>query len=188
MKDLSLHLMDLLQNSIAAGANLIEVVISANRKKDILLLRIDDNGKGMDPKLAARIDDPFVTTRNTRKIGLGIPMLKASANLAEGTLRINSIPGKGTTVEATFKISHIDRLPLGDIAQTIVNTLAAYPEVDLVLKLENGRDLFIMKTSEIKERLGEVPVSEFSVLFWLKDFINEGVKTIFGGVLDEIIG
>lgn len=188
MKDLSLHLLDILQNSISAGASIIEVVLAADIKTGFLLIRITDNGKGMDPQLAAQVDNPFITTRKTRKIGLGIPLLKASANLAGGNLQISSAAGEGTTVEATFRIVHIDRLPLGDIASTITNTIAAYPKIDILLKIDNEKDTFLMDTRQIKAKLREVPITEFDVLEWLKDFINEGVKITFGGVLNEITG
>ncbi len=188
MKDLSLHLMDLLQNSIVAGADLIEITIAASARQDLLVIRIVDNGCGMEPELAERVDNPFVTTRDTRKVGLGIPLFKASANLAGGDLKIDSKPGRGTTVEATFRISHIDRLPLGDIAETITSMIAAHPEADMLIKLDNEKESFVLDTAGIKATLGEVPVTEYEVLCWLKDYLNEGVKKIFGGVLNEIAG
>lgn len=188
MRDLSLHLIDIVQNSITAKAARIKIVISANKDNDELLMRIEDNGMGMDKELASRVSDPFVTTRTTRKVGLGIPLLKASAELAEGGLALSSEIGKGTTIEAWFKISSIDRIPLGDIAETVSDTIMANPNIELELILESGNGSFVFDTLNIKERLGGVPITEFEVIAWIKEYIKEGATNIFGGVLDEVIG
>ncbi len=186
MRDLSLHLLDIIQNSITAKATAIFVLISADRKKDRLLIRIQDNGIGMNEFLRLKVTDPFVTTRTTRKVGLGIPLLKASAKLAGGDLTVDSEEGKGTTITVDFQISNIDRLPLGDISETMVSLIASEPEIRFVIELENGIHCIRLDTLEVKEKLGEVPITEYQVLMWIRDFIGEGVKKIFGGVLHEI--
>ncbi|MCX7748720.1 MAG: ATP-binding protein [Clostridia bacterium] len=178
--------MDILQNSIAAYATRISTEIRVDEGMDEMVIVVSDNGIGMDPEFLAVVTDPFMTSRETRKVGLGISLFKASSERAEGTLTIESIKGEGTRLAASFKVSHIDRLPLGDIAQTIVATILSKPEIDLELLFCNKRDQFRLELGEIREKLGEVLITEYAVLNWIKDFINDGIKSIFGGVLNEI--
>ncbi|MGI6777638.1 MAG: ATP-binding protein [Acetivibrionales bacterium] len=187
MRDLSLHLMDILQNSISAGADTVLIRIEADKSADQLLIIIDDNGTGIDRCLLDKVTDPFMTSRTTRKIGLGIPLFKASANKAGGELEIESVKGKGTTIKAVFKISHIDRLPLGDLAETVVTLIGGRPDIRFKIELYNMKENFRIDTLEIEDRLQDVPISNYEVLMWIKEYINEGVKIIFGGVLDEIL-
>lgn len=184
LRDLSLHLMDLLQNSITAGAGRIEAGFQAEDGK--LVMSVRDNGCGMDRELLERVMDPFTTTRSTRKVGLGIPLLKAAAERASGGLRIDSRKGEGTTVTASFDICNIDRPPLGDIAETVTGVILANPEINLKLRFEKDGEAFELDTEEIKERLGEVPIMEYEVLAWIGEYVKEGITAIFGGVLDEI--
>lgn len=188
MRDISLHLIDIVQNSISAGANNISVILEADKSKDELAIQVEDNGKGINRDLLDKVTDPFVTTRTTRKVGLGIPLLKASANRADGGLNIESVEGKGTVLRATFKISHVDRPPLGDLAETVVSLISGSPEIRFNIELKNSTESFKLDTLEIKQKLGDVPITNFEVLVWIKDYVNEGIKSIFGGVLDEVIG
>jgi len=187
MRDLSLHLMDIIQNSIKAKASRIDINIIADVKKDKLVIEIKDNGAGMDEAILGQVRNPFITTRTTRKVGLGIPLLEASAARSGGELVIESQKSKGTLVKANFKISHIDRLPLGDIAETTMSLIAANADVDIFLKLSNMNESFSFSVPEVKEQLGDVPIDNGDVLIWIRDYINEGVKIIFGGVLNEIL-
>lgn len=186
MKDLSLHILDLVQNSITARAARIAVNIRADRDKGILEISVEDNGIGMDRELLQRVTDPFATTRTTRRVGLGIPLMKASAERAAGVLMITSEKGKGTRIDAWFKIDNIDRPPIGDVAGTITDIIISEPSRELELVLENGSGTFRFDSSEIRKRLGEVPITEYAVTIWMKEYLNEGIKVIFGGVLDEI--
>lgn len=186
MKDLSLHLLDIVRNSTAAGACNIKVQILACTNEDRLRIIIEDDGTGMDNELLERITSPFATTRTTRKIGMGIPLLKASAEMSSGELKIDSVKGKGTILHATFKISHIDRPPLGDIASTMTSLVAAEPGIEFILILESDNGSFRFDTSEIKKKLDGVPINEIEIVCWIREFIEEGIKSIFGGVLDEI--
>jgi hypothetical protein len=186
MRDLSLHLMDIIQNSISARAQKVDVVINAYKTNDELLVRVSDNGIGMDEEFLNQVINPFVTTRTTRRVGLGISLFKASVERAEGKFIINSIKGKGTEIEATFRISHIDRLPLGKVSDTIVSLILANPQIDFKLIFSNGDGQFEFNTLDIKKILGAVPINEFEALEWIRSFIDEGVKRIFGGVLNEI--
>lgn len=186
MRDLSLHILDIIQNSITAKATAVTLKITADTETGSLAIQIIDNGTGMSEELLKDITNPFSTTRTTRKVGLGISLLMASAERADGALTINSTLGIGTTVIASFIITHIDRLPLGDIAETVMSIILTKPEMELEVELNSNKEIFEFKTSEVKLGIGDIPITELAVLTWIKDFINEGVEKIFGGVLDEI--
>ncbi len=179
--------MDIIQNSITANSNRIVTTISTDNEKDFLYISIKDNGKGMSKEFLENVIDPFTTSRTTRKVGLGIPLFKESAERAEGFLSIESELGKGTLVSVSYKISHIDRLPLGDIAQTFSQLVMASPEIEFELKMNNGSDSIQINTVEIQDTLGEVPITNFEVIEWINNYITESIKCIFGGVLDEIL-
>lgn len=188
MRDLSLHLMDILQNSVAAKAGKITIGISTDTGNDELKITVKDNGIGMDRELLERVKDPFATSRTTRKVGLGIPLMQASAQRAAGELSIESVKGCGTTLTATFKISHIDRLPLGDVGETITGAILSDPGIVFELTLTHDcKETFNFSTEEVKSKLGEVPVTDFEVITWIKEYIDDGIKLTFGGVLNEII-
>lgn len=131
MQDLSLHILDIVENSIAASATRIKILIVEDTEKDSLSLQISDNGKGMDAETRDKVLDPFFTTRTTRKVGLGLPLLAQAARQSGGKLELDSEPGHGTTVKAVFKASHPDLKPLGDITQTLRAILSGRPELDL---------------------------------------------------------
>lgn len=182
-----MHLLDIIQNSISANAGKIGITIYVDELIDELGIIVEDNGCGMEKDFLDKVIDPFVTTRKTRKVGIGIPLIKTSAELAGGNLYLESVRGKGTILKATFKIGHIDRLPLGDVSETIASLIAASPEVEFRLLLKNGQNEFEFSTVEVKKLLVDVSITEYNVLTWIREFINEGVKKIFGGVLNEII-
>jgi len=138
MEDLSLHILDIVENSISASANRIEILIAEDTHRDLLCLEIKDNGKGMDAEARVRALDPFFTTRTTRRVGLGLPLLAQAARESGGKLEITSEPGRGTTIKAVFQLSHPDRKPLGDIAETLRTILSGRPELDL--QFEYKRD------------------------------------------------
>lgn len=181
MKELSLHILDIVQNSIAAEASLVTVNIVEDLTTDKFVIEVIDNGCGMDSELAKKIKDPFITGRKTRKVGLGVPLLYEACTRCEGDLNIQSVKGKGTRVIASFKHSHIDRAPLGNIIDTILTIIMANPELDLVYKhTKNGRDI-CFDTREIKEALGEVPINEPQVISWIRGFLEESFNSISGG-------
>ncbi len=186
MRELSLHLLDILQNSISAGANHIHVAISADVHADSLCMTVSDDGSGMDNELLSKVTDPFTTTRKTRRVGLGIPLLAANCELSGGYIEITSTVGVGTELKAVFVISSIDRLPVGDVGETMVAAIMSKPDVVFDLKLDAGKQNFNFNTAEVKSQLGDVHITEYTVLEWIKDFIREGVKITFGGVLDEV--
>lgn len=188
MRDLSLHLMDIIQNSVSACASRLDIEIRTNAESGTLSIVISDNGKGMDKELLDKVTDPFTTTRETRKVGLGLPLLKASAELCGGNMSVHSKKGEGTRVEVNFKIDSIDRPPLGDVAGTIVNILTANPQMEFEMIFDNGSvQCMTFSTYEVKRHLGDVPINNYDVLEWIRDFIEENIKFTFGGVLYEVI-
>ena len=178
MKELSLHITDIVQNSIVAGATLVEINVFEDTLKNVLEISIIDNGKGMSEALVKQVTDPFTTSRTTRKVGLGIPLFKQAAMLTGGDLSITSTVGKGTTIKACFVHDHIDRQPLGDMVGTILATVVSHEEIDFVYKHSfNGKE-FILDTKEIKKVLGEISFSEPDVYMWIKSYLEEGEDEI----------
>ncbi len=198
MKDISLHLMDIAQNSISAGADRIILRISVEPKQDTDIMRgstkisyklcceIIDNGRGMDPELAKKAADPFKTTRKTRNIGLGLPLFKQSAEMAGGELILESELNKGTRVTAFFDVDSIDRIPLGDVSSTVKMLIMANPDITWNIGFSSPDEEFKLDTDEIKKQLDEVPLNNSVVLDWIEKTVNEGIKIVFGGVLDEV--
>jgi hypothetical protein len=193
MRELSLHILDILQNSLAAGATLVELVIEEDLPADRLTITIRDNGRGMTEEQLAHVTDPFFTTRKTRKIGLGIPLFKAAAERSNGDLTIMSQPGVGTTVAATFQHSNIDRAPLGDMVGTLLTViLNGACELRYGHRVVWGRRVdketrrrgdeetseFTLDTAEIKAELEDVPLTHPDVRRWLQAFIAEGEATL----------
>jgi len=186
MRDLSLHILDIVQNSIKANASVITVHMGEMPDHKFIVLEVDDNGIGMDSDFLSTVEDPFTTSRTTRRIGLGIPLLKESALKCEGKFNIYSKKNIGTKVFAAFSIDHIDRLPIGDIADTMVALISGNPEIHFILQLDSVKGEFKLDTDEINKTLDGVKINEFEVAQWLKEYIDEGIKNIFGGVLNEV--
>lgn len=178
MKEISLHILDIAENSVNAGADRIAIEIIENLNKDRLSIRISDNGKGIDSETLAVISDPFITSRKTRRVGLGIPFFKAAAEACLGNLQITSELGVGTTVDVNFQLSHIDRMPLGDVENTLANLLIGYPEIDWLIKYDADGKHFEMDSKEIKEILGDVPLSEPSVIEYIRQQLTDGIGNI----------
>ena len=172
MRELSMHILDLAQNSIVADAQNIGIEVIADTGIDKLTISIIDDGKGMPPEFLARVEDPFTTTRTTRRVGLGIPMFAEAAHACDGELTVNSQTGKGTSVVATFKLSHIDRAPLGDMTSTLIALIAANPEIDFRYTERVDDSELVLDTKEIKAQLDGVPINESAVLHWLSEYIR----------------
>lgn len=173
MRELSLNLLDIAQNSISAGARLITLTVEEDAGADRLTLRVEDDGCGMTPEQVAKVRDPFYTTRTTRPVGMGIPLFRMAAEATGGTLDIESEPGKGTAVTAVFGLSHIDRLPLGDVDGTIVTLIQMNPALDFVYRhAVDGRE-FVLDTRQLREILGEVPLDEPGVIAWIGEYLRE---------------
>ena len=151
MEDLSLHILDIVENSITACAKKIEIKIIEEKKKDLLTIEIIDDGKGMDEGALKNVLDPFFTTRNTRKVGLGLPLLAQSAEESRGSIKIESKPGQGTKVKATFGYSHIDRRPLGDIYESLKVLIVANPDINFIYEYQKNDVNYHLDTKGIKK-------------------------------------
>ncbi len=183
MKEISLHVLDIVQNSVAVQATLIEIDVEVWHEKDWMRVSVKDNGCGMDEKFLEKVISPFTTSRTTRKVGLGIPMFKAGAEAAGGAFQIQSEPGKGTFIQAEYQISHWDRPPLGDMAETIYATVICNEQIDIVYNYQVDGDIFRFDTREIKAALGEgIPLHLPDVAAWIKGFISEGIDALNGGI------
>lgn len=176
MRELSLNVLDIAQNSVAAGSSLVTVEAIENTAKHELTLCVADNGKGMTKEQLDAVRDPFFTTRTTRKVGLGIPLFKMAAEMTGGALTIESELGKGTTVTAVFKTNHVDFTPLGDMTSTIVALITMNTHIDFVYHFKKDKYEFSLDTRKLKEILGEVSLSEPSIAQWLTEYINENTN------------
>lgn len=178
MQELSLNVLDVAENSVRANAALVEISVEENTAADLLTIVIRDDGKGMTKEQVDTVIDPFFTTRTTRKVGLGVPFFRMAAQLSGGDLSIQSEVGKGTTVTATFGLTNIDRMPLGDINGTISTLVQCNPHIDwLYTRRKDGREM-VMDTREFREILGDLPLDSPEVLVFLKDFLEENTKEL----------
>ncbi|WP_321279214.1 ATP-binding protein [Marinifilum fragile] len=178
MKDLSMHIMDIIQNSVRAEASLVELKITESQKEDLFSISIKDNGFGMSEEILAKAIDPFFTTRTTRKVGLGLSLLKQNAEMTGGKMEISSKVGVGTELKATFSHKHLDRPALGDIAGTMVLLVGANPEMDFVYTHITDGGEYIFDTKEVKEVLDDMPVSDPNIMRYLKEMIKENLNTL----------
>jgi hypothetical protein len=177
MRELSLHVLDALENSREAGATFIELIIEENLAADRLTITIRDNGRGMSEEQLAGIFDPFFTTRRTRHVGLGIPLFKAATERCNGDLTVTSQLGEGTRLQATFQHSHIDRAPLGDMTGTLMAFILG-GQCDLHYVHQVGEQEFEFDTGEIRAELGAVPLTHPAARKWLREFIAEGEEEL----------
>ena len=178
MKELSLHILDIAENSVNAGATKIEISVFENLNKDEFIINIKDNGKGMELEKLKNIADPFITSRTTRKVGLGIPFLKAAAEACEGGLEITSKRGVGTEVRVRFKHSHIDRMPLGDLKSTWLNLLIGYPKVHWMLVYTINDKTYTLDDHPIKKVLNDISLSDPQGIRYLKEEIANGFELV----------
>jgi signal transduction histidine kinase len=148
MEDLSLHILDIAENSISGSAKRIEIRIEEDPGSDMLTIEIKDDGKGMDEQTLQKALDPFFTTRTTRRVGLGLPLLAQAARQTDGKIELDSKPGHGTTVKATFSLSHLDRQPMGDIQETIRTLVAGHPEIDFLYEHKTNDSIYRFDTRE----------------------------------------
>ena len=171
MRELSLHLLDIAENGVSAGAQNITITIVEDLRTDRLQLAVEDDGRGMDAAMVEQVTNPFITTR---KVGLGIPLLKLAAEMCNGGLTVESAPGVGTTVNVDFQRSHIDRMPLGDVVGTMLALLVGWPQVHWVLRYRVDDEEFVFDDAPIKEVLGDLPLSDPEVLKFLRGALREG--------------
>jgi len=179
MQDLSLHILDIVENSIEAGATKVEITVEEDVRHNRLIVEIKDNGKGMDKKTLDNVLDPFYTTKKTRRIGLGLSMLAQAVKEAEGDFNVQSKRGEGTTITAQFVYDHLDRKPLGNIAETLIALIASNGlAVDFIYKHKKDGKYFVFDTRDIKKELDGVPINNFEVLKFLQKNIRTELKKI----------
>lgn len=175
MKDLSLHILDIVQNSISAKATLTEVEVDEQSKSNTLTITITDNGKGMTPEQLQKVCDPYFTSRTSRKVGLGIPLFKQNAEQSGGKFSITSTVNVGTKVVAEFQHNHIDRPALGDIANAISLLIISNPNVDFIYKHTVNEEFYLLDTREVKEILGNVSIDNIQVGKMLEEMIADNI-------------
>jgi hypothetical protein len=178
LEDLSLHILDVAENALRAEATRIRIAIEEDLKEDLMVLEIEDNGKGMAPDMARRVMDPFVTTRTERRVGLGLPLLGDAARMADGDIEIASQPGRGTQLRATFRHGHIDRKPLGDMSSTLVSLLLADAGVDLIYEHTKDGKAFQLNTDALRQELDPVPLDRPEVIDWIREHVRQGLLDI----------
>jgi anti-sigma regulatory factor (Ser/Thr protein kinase) len=179
MKELSLHIIDIAQNSVRAGASEVQLSIVENIPENRLLITIEDNGKGMNKETLEKVMDPFYTSRTTRKVGLGLSLFRQAALACNGDFSVTSEENKFTIVNAEFKYDHIDRVPLGNMADTIATMIMSFGDTRLIYRHIINAKTFTFDTKEIKEVLGEeVPLASTEVVQWIREFILEGLEEI----------
>jgi signal transduction histidine kinase len=178
LEDLSLHILDIAENSIAAGAKNIEIKILEDTKNDKLTIEIKDDGKGMTQEEINKATDPFFTSRTTRRVGLGLSLFKQAAESANGKMEIASEIGKGTCVTASFQLSHFDRQPLGNMAETIIMLMTANADIEIIYEYRKDDKSFIFDTKEVKKSIKEVQFKSATVLSFVKKYIEENIEIL----------
>lgn len=178
MKDLSLHILDLLQNSTVVNSTLITLDITDSIKENIFKFCITDNGKGMSKEFLEKVTDPYRTTRTTRKVGLGLPLIKMNSEQCNGGFDIQSQLDKGTKLTFWFEHNNIDRPPMGDLAGAFVLTIAQNEEIQFILTYKTDKDIFTFDTQEIKEALDGISLNNNDVIKMLREMIEENLKEI----------
>ncbi|HKL99519.1 MAG TPA: ATP-binding protein [Mobilitalea sp.] len=181
MIELSLNILDIANNSVRANAALIEIEVRINRNEDSLTIKISDNGCGMSKEQLSRVEDPFFTTRTTRSVGLGIPFFRQEAIGTGGSFKLESVLGKGTIVTAVFGLSHIDRMPLGDINSTIYTLIITNTQLDFLYTYELDGNQFILDTRELRQILGDIPLDAPQVTAYIKDYLKENQNEVDNG-------
>ena len=178
MKELSLNILDIVENSVKAGAANIGIELDESEKGK-LVLTITDNGCGMEEHILRGVTDPFYTTRTTRPVGMGLSLLKLAAEQTEGTMTVDSVSEKvspdrhGTVVRAVFNTNHIDCVPLGDITATLVTLIQGSPDIDFSYIHKIGTDTVELDTAQMRAVLEDVPLNSFEVLQWIEATVNE---------------
>ena len=182
MRELSLNILDVAQNSISAGSKHICIDVTRSEQDDRLVIRMTDDGCGMTPEQIEQVTDPFYTTRTTRKVGLGVPLFKMAAEMTGGTFSITAETGKGTRAEAFFVPSHMDMTPLGDINATIGILIRCNPDLDFLFHHKTDAGEFTLNTEELRGVLGgDVSLDHPDIMEWIEGFLQEQTDIISGG-------
>jgi anti-sigma regulatory factor (Ser/Thr protein kinase) len=176
MEDLAMHILEILMNSIKAGASLITLKIKDSFNDDVIAFTIEDNGKGMDEEMVKKAADPFTTSRTTRRIGMGLAFMKGLAETCGGEFNILSTPGKGTIVSASVQKLNIDTPELGNIGEMMMESVQSNEAIDYVLDYSTDYGQFVFDSRIIKEELAGVSLLEPEILIWIKEYINQGIE------------
>jgi len=178
LRELSLHILDVVENGITAGADIIRIQVEESRAANLLSIKINDNGRGIPAEKLKKLQDPFVTTRTTRRVGLGLSLLAAAAERCDGKLVVAAATAGGTEVTATFQHSHIDRAPMGDMAATMATLLMGNPQIDFVYKHTIDGEEFMMDTRELKKELGDSALENPMVIHHLGKSIRTSLNQL----------
>jgi anti-sigma regulatory factor (Ser/Thr protein kinase) len=182
MQDISLHLLDIIENSVRAQARHVKIRVMNLSAENRLRIIVEDDGTGMDTETLAMAQDPFYTSKGERvkKVGLGIPLFKQNAELSNGSFQMASEPGFGTVLTVDFELDHIDRMPLGNLKATLLGAIVGHPEVDFSVILyycDLAREQsFHFETAAIKEELGDIPLTYPDVIEYIDQSLNEGIQ------------
>ena len=181
MKELSLHILDVAENGIFAGADFVEIEVDEAREANLLTIVIADNGRGMPDDIITVVTDPFYTTRATRRVGLGLSLLRSAADRCGGLMRIESAPGKGTRISAEFKYDHIDRAPMGDIVSTIITLVMGNPDVDFKYCHQIDEKRFFLSTRDVKKESGNHFITDPAVFKLFYQKLQSGLNQLKSG-------
>lgn len=185
MRELSLHILDLAQNSVEAGAKNIRLAVDED-ENGYFVFRIEDDGRGMSAELLQKVRDPFTTTRLSRNVGMGIPFIDMVTEQCGGHLDIVSAKGSGTKIAAYFARDNIDRPPLGNMAETVKVLLAGAPWIDLVFNYRKGERSMCFATQELRTILGET--ADFAnpeVCAWIEGYLQQEIKRVQGVEVEQ---
>lgn len=178
MEDLSLHILDIVENSLAAGAKQVEIRIIEDLKEDKLTIEIIDDGQGMSKEVQERALDPFFTTKTTRRVGLGLPFFQECCQVCNGQFFLESQPGKGTRIKAVLPYHHIDRKPLGNMAETLITLIVGHPKVEIIFEHKRNGVCFAFNTKEIKTILEDLPLNDPQVVSFLRSYISSQIEEL----------
>ncbi|MBR0319569.1 MAG: sensor histidine kinase [Clostridia bacterium] len=182
MRELADNIMDIAQNSISAGANLTEVTVKVSHHDNLITLIFRDDGCGMSAEMVKNVTEPFTTTRKTRKVGLGLPLLQQTAMMTGGEMRIESQVGQGTCVTASFGLDHIDRPPMGDVAGAWFSLVVMNPDTDFLFQYDFDGKVFTFDTREIRAAVDPLPLNHMEISAWIKDCMYQEIKELHGGI------
>ena len=182
MRELADNILDIAQNSISARASLVEIDITVDHSRNDVSLRFADDGCGMSAEMAQAVCDPFTTTRKTRKVGLGLPLLKMTAQATGGDFAIESEIGKGTTVTVSFGLSHIDRPPMGDVPGSLFTLVLMNPQTDFLFIYDYDGKNFTFDTRMVKEAVAPIPLDTPEISAWVKDCLYQEITELHGGL------
>lgn len=170
-----MHMMEIIMNSIHADSKNIEIEIEDSREKNLIEMSVRDDGRGMTKEFLCKVVDPFMTTRETRKVGMGVSFMKGLTEMCDGSFDIESKAGEGTLLKASVRRDNIDVPPMGDLGEMMMQCIMADEKIDFVFSYKTDSDEFIFRTDEVKKELDGVSLLEPEILMWIKAYINEGI-------------